>query len=177
MPDLSNLFRAFGLEPTSSDPYVLSVVAVHILLGMTCVVAGIGAMVSQKQKGRHPMFGSIYFWGISALFASATLLAMRHWAENYHLFLLGALSFGGAWLGRTVYRQRWRGWMRLHIISMGFSYIFMLTAFYVDNGPKLPFWKELPTLTLWLLPGVIGIPFIVLGLLRRRLVQLSGRCL
>ena len=41
---------------------------------------------------------------------------------------------------------------------MGLSYIAMLTAFYVDNGPHLPLWDRLPTIALWLLPGAIGIP-------------------
>jgi len=52
------------------------------------------------------------------------------WAEDYHLFILGALSFGAASLGRTARRQRWRNWLKLHITGMGLSYIFLLTAFY-----------------------------------------------
>ena len=36
---------------------------------------------------------------------------------------------------------------------MGLSYMAMLTAFYVDNGPHLPLWDRLPTVAFWLLPG------------------------
>ena len=65
-------------------------------------------------------------------------------AENYHLFILGVLSLISATVARTALRQRWSNWVRLHITGMGFSYILMLTAFYVDNGKNLPLWKELP---------------------------------
>jgi len=53
---------------------------------------------------------------------------------------------------------------------MGASYIVMLTAFYVDNGPNLPLWKELPEIAFWFLPGAIGVPFILQAALRHPLV-------
>jgi rsbT co-antagonist protein RsbR len=37
---------------------------------------------------------------------------------------------------------------------MGASYILMLTAFYVDNGPNLPLWSELPWLAFWVLDEI-----------------------
>lgn len=51
---------------------------------------------------------------------------------------------------------------------MGASYIAMLTAFYVDNGPHLPLWDRLPTLAFWLLPSAIGIPITARALRRAR---------
>ena len=87
------------------------------------------------------------------------------WAESYHLFILGALSFASAWLGRKALRDRWRHWARLHITGMGLSYVLMLVAFYVDNGKQLPLWKDLPYFTYWLLPLAVGIPLIVRALL------------
>ena len=53
---------------------------------------------------------------------------------------------------------------------MGASYIFMLTAFYVDNGKNLPVWKELPEIAFWLLPSAIGVPVILYALFRHPLV-------
>jgi len=41
---------------------------------------------------------------------------------------------------------------------MGASYVFLLTAFYVDNGKNLPLWKELPQIAFWFLPSAIGVP-------------------
>ena len=87
------------------------------------------------------------------------------------LFILGALAFAAALAGRIVRRKRWPGWVPLHIIAMGVSYILLLTAFYVDNGKSLPLWKELPPIAYWFLPGAIGRPIIVHALLRHPLVS------
>jgi hypothetical protein len=154
-----------GIEIPSTDPTFLAVVGIHFLLGLACTVAGAIAMLSQKRAGRHPRYGAIYFWCLTGVFLTATGLAAVRWAEDYHLFILGALSFAVAYLGRQARRQRWRNWVRLHITGMGTSYILLLTAFYVDNGKSLPLWKELPPIAYWLLPAAVGIPLIVRALL------------
>ena len=69
-------------------------------------------MLFQKGRGRHSRFGTIYFWCLSALFASATFLSVMRWAENYHLFMLGAAAFGCACFGRLALQQRWPHWIR-----------------------------------------------------------------
>lgn len=46
---------------------------------------------------------------------------------------------------------------------MGGSYIAMLTAFYVDDGPRLPLWQLLPP-DLRFLPAVVGLPLMVFSL-------------
>lgn len=107
-------------------------------------------MLSPKTPGRHPTFGTIYYWCLAIVFASATALAIMCWKEDDHLFLLGALAFGAASAGRTARRGLWRGWVRWHIPGMGQSYIVLLTAFYVDNGKSPPLWKELPPISYWL---------------------------
>jgi len=162
-----------GIEVPSVSPLFLAVVGVHVVVGLIAVIAGIVAMSSTKQPGRHPRFGTIYFWCLAVIFASATLLSIMRWAEDYHLFILGALSFGSALVGRTARRNRWHGWIRWHITSMGLSYILLLTAFYVDNGHSLPLWRDLPSITYWLFPGALGLPIIVYVLLRHPLV--AGR--
>jgi hypothetical protein len=154
-----------GIEIPSTDPAFLAVVGIHILLGLACTVAGIIAMLSQKREGRHPRYGTIYFWSLTGVFLTATSLAAVRWAEDYHLFILGALSFAAAYLGRQARRRRWRNWAKLHITGMGASYILLLTAFYVDNGKSLPLWKELPPIAYWVLPAALGIPLIIRALL------------
>ena len=98
-----------GIEMPSTDPTFLAVAAVHILLGLSCTVAGIVAMLSQKRAGRHPRFGTIYFWCLVSDFVTMTGLAAARWAEDYHLFVLGVPSMTAAYLGREARRQRWRG--------------------------------------------------------------------
>jgi hypothetical protein len=154
-----------GIEIPSTDPIFLAAVGVHVLLGLACTVAGAIAMLSQKRAGRHPSHGTIYFWCLAGVFLTSTSLAAVRWEEDYHLFILGAASFAAAHLGRQARRQRWRYWIRLHIAGMGASYVLLLIAFYVDNGKQLPIWKDLPHVTYWLLPAVIGVPLIIRTLL------------
>jgi hypothetical protein len=40
-------------------------------------------MLSVKRRGPHPSFGSIYFWCLSGVFATAAALAAVRWAEDY----------------------------------------------------------------------------------------------
>jgi hypothetical protein len=131
-------------------------------------------MLSPKRSGRHPTFGTLYYWSLVAVFASATWLSVVRWAEDYHLFILGALALACASLGRAARRRRWTGWVRFHITGMGLSYILLLTAFYVDNGKSLPIWQELPSILYWLLPSAVGLPLVIHALLRHPLVRRHG---
>lgn len=164
-----------GIEIPSTNPAFLTVVELHILPGLACVVAGAIAMLSQKRAGRHPRNGTIYFWCLGGVFLTAAGLAAVRWTQDYHLFVLGTLSFAAACLGRQARRRRWRHWIALHITGMGTSYLLLLIAFYVDNGRNLPFWKEFPSVAYWLLPAVVGIPLIVRAVLRHPLVRQPGR--
>jgi hypothetical protein len=159
-----------GIPIPSTNPLFLAIVAVHILMGLTCVVAGAVAMLSPKQPGRHPTFGKVYFWCLSVVFATAIALSLFRWTEDYQFALLGTLAFGAALFGRTARRHRWTGWPRLHITGMGMSYVLLLTAFYVDNGKNLPFWKELPPIAFWIVPGLVGLPIIIWALLKHPVV-------
>ena len=170
----TNTTTVAGIEIPSTDPVFLTVVGIHVLLGLTCVVSGAVAMLSEKRPGRHPNNGTIYFWSLAGVFLTNTGLAAVRWAEDYHLFLLGAAAFLAASLGRQARRDRWRHWVRLHIAGMGSSYVLLLIAFYVDNGKSLPLWRDLPPIAYWLLPAAIGIPLIVRALLWHPLARRPG---
>jgi hypothetical protein len=159
------------IEIPFDSPAFLAALVVHVLFGLSCVITGVVAMLSMKRPGRHPRFGTIYYYCLSVVFTSATVLSVMRWAEDYHLFILGTLSFATASLGRVALRCRWRNQIRLHITCMGLSYILLLTAFYVDNGKNLPLWNKLPQIAFWGLPAAAGIPFIVRALLRHPLVR------
>jgi uncharacterized membrane protein len=161
-----------GIVIPSTDPaFLVVVVGVHIPLGIACVITGAAAMLSRKGRRRHSTLGTIYFWCLLTLFISATFLSIMRWSENYHLFLLGAASFGCAWFGRSALRSRLQNWVRLHISGMSSSYVVMLIAFYVDNGKQLPVWKDLPHFTYWLLPVMVASPLIAWALFSHPLVQ------
>jgi hypothetical protein len=161
-----------GFEIPSESPVFLAVLAIHVPIGLLAVVAGAAAMLAEKRRGRHTNAGSIYFWSIAALFGTSTTLAAMRWADDYHLFALGALAFVAAAIGRGVRRHRWKMRVDLHIVGMGLSYISMLTAFYVDNGGNLPIWRELPKAVYWFAPSAIGIPLIIWALAREAKVAL-----
>ena len=160
-----------GLEISSRDPLFLMIVGVHVLLGLACTITGLIAMLSVKRPGRHPLFGSIYFGCLTGVFVTASVLAAVRWSEDYHLFILGALAYAAAYLGRRARRKRWGHWVKLHITGMGMSYVVLLTAFYVDNGKNLPLWRDLPPIAFWLLPAAIGVPVIVRALWRHPLAR------
>ena len=159
-----------GVPIPSSAPVFLGIVAVHVAAGLICTVAGIVAMLAPKRGGRHPSAGTVYYWSLVVVsFSMATLVFLR-WPANIHLFVLGILSFGAGAIGRMAKRHLWPGWLCVHVTGMALSYILLLTAFYVDNGPHLPIWRSLPPLAHWLIPGVVGLPILIWALTRHPLI-------
>ena len=128
----------------------------------------------EPEGTRSPLHGGPHLLLVlSRFFLSATSLAVMRWAEDYHLFVFGALALIAGWIGRSAVRRRWPYWTRMHITGMGLSYTLMLVAFYVDNGPKLPLWKVLPHFTYWLLPLSVGLPLIIHALTSHPLQRLG----
>jgi hypothetical protein len=81
--------------------------------------------------------------------------------------IAGGVAVAAATFG-FVYRRLHRPGDAPHIVAMGVSYVAMLTAFYVDNGPQLPLWNLLPSWLFWFLPAIVGTPLIVRAVLVRR---------
>lgn len=159
-----------GIPIPSSSPLFLSVVAVHVVAGMLCTLAGVVAMLAPKRIGRHPSAGTFYYWSLVVVFLSMAALSILRWPANTHLLILGVLSFGAGLLGRRA-RRRSPERLRMHVAGMGLSYILLLTAFYVDNGAHLPLWRYLPSWAYWLLPSIVGVPILIWALTRHPLVR------
>ncbi|MDP2306594.1 MAG: DUF2306 domain-containing protein [Pseudomonadota bacterium] len=160
--------RILGLDVPDAGPLFLAVLAIHVVAGLVAVVSGAVAAASPKRVGRHPTSGRVYVRSLYVLFASAVVLAVIRWPHDNHLVALGAIALAGAVIGVRARRRRAHGWLVPHVVGMGTSYIAMLTAFYVDNGPQLPLWNRLPTAAFWLLPTIIGGPIIAFALIRHR---------
>ena len=47
----------------------------------------------------------------------------------------------------------------------------MLTVFYVDNGPNLPLWRELPAAAYWTAPALVGLPILIWAMTRHPVVR------
>jgi hypothetical protein len=160
-----------GIPIPSSSPLFLSIVAVHVAAGLVCTAAGIVAMLAPKRSGRHPSAGSVYYWSLVVVFLSMAALSIMRWPANTHLFVLGVLSFGAGVVGRMEQRRLAPVRLRVHVAAMGLSYILLLTAFYVDNGPHLPIWRSLPPLAHWILPSIVGLPILVWAITRHPLIR------
>ncbi len=173
----------FGHALAGVGPVFLAFLAVHLLAGLTAVTSGVLAATARKQRGRHTRAGTVYYWAITAVSATAAAMTAMRPARDWYLFLLGAVAFALATAGRDARRhpgrRPWSRWPRHtpHIIAMGGSYTVLITAFYVDNGKNLPLWDRLPTAAYWLLPAVVAAPIIVRAVRRYRRPTAPARCI
>jgi putative Ca2+/H+ antiporter (TMEM165/GDT1 family) len=132
----------------------------HIVTGVICLISGVTAMSSKKKRGKHTFSGEIYHWAYVLVFISAVVMSIVHWEDSAYLFYIGIFSYALALLGYSSSKMRWKNWLGSHIGGMLGSYIGIVTATIVVNVPKMPVLNELPSLLFWLLPTIIGTPFI-----------------
>ena len=145
-----------------------AIIGVHVGCGLGAVAAGAAAMLSPKGSVRHRRLGRIYLVALAGIGVTAPVLAAVDWAHRWHLVGLGAVAVGCASVGYRAVRTRRAARLVGHLSGMGSAYVVMLTAFYVDNGPRLPLWNRLPTAALWLLPAAVGAPLILRAVRRYR---------
>ena len=88
-----------GIVIPSDSPFFLAVVGLHILVALVCVITGVVAMLSNKRPGQHPTFGTIYYWCLSAVFVSATVLSAIRWTEDLSLVRSRSSFFHGGLFG------------------------------------------------------------------------------
>jgi hypothetical protein len=136
-------------------------IAGHVLAGLTAVSFGALAMLSPKGPGRHPRRGRRYLIALGIVFATGTVIASTDWRHLWHLAALGAGAVALAAGGYTARRASSQDCVPLHILGMSGSYVAMLTAFYVDNGPRLPLWNQLPPVSFWFLPTAVAAPLVL----------------
>jgi hypothetical protein len=148
---------------------------VHALAGLTTGVTGVVAFGAPKRQGRHHRWGRYYLWAYTVVFFTATILSVQRWAVDAYLFFLALAGYGFALAGYVARRYRrepslarllGKQWVVAHIVGVIGSYIILWTAFYVDNGHLIPVLNLLPSLTFWVLPTLIGIPFTILSISR-----------
>jgi len=148
---------------------------VHVVAGLTTVITGVVAFRVPKRRGRHPSWGARYLWAYTVVFLTATILSFERWSIDAYLFFIAVVGYGfavGGYAARRFRRARWvmrllgKNWVIAHIIGMIGSYVVLLTGFYVDNAHLIPLLNQLPQLTFWVLPTVIGIPFMVRSISR-----------
>ncbi len=145
-----------------------ALVAVHILAGIACVLTGAASALAKKRRGRHSTAGRMYLVAYAVVFGTASGMALVRWERDAHLFFVGLVGFVLAAVGLAARRRHGRLSTPIHIAAMGGSYVALLTAFYVDNGPRLPLWSLLPPKSFWFLPSAVGVPIILRAIVRHR---------
>jgi hypothetical protein len=165
-PDVQSASDILGVPVPSDAPSFLLALGAHVAAGLTAVIAGAVAAFASKTGRVHPRAGLVYWWALTWIFISSIMMAILRWPYDIHLVAIGSIAFvtgtSGA-LTRWLHRPAGHG---VHIVSMGVSYVAVLTGFYVDNGPHLPGWSLLPRWMFWVLPAVVGIPLIARSLRR-----------
>ena len=141
-------------------------VLVHVPAGVSAVASGASAMLVRKGGRAHRLAGLAYLGALAVTSTSGIGLALSRWPRFPHLLVLGLVAAGLAVAG---YAARHRPTPVAHLLGMGTSYVVMLTAFYVDNGPRLPLWRLLPPVAFWILPSLVALPLLV------RAVRRHGR--
>jgi hypothetical protein len=141
-------------------------VFIHVPAGMSAVASGACAMLVRKGGPAHRRAGLAYLGALAVTCLSGIGLALSRWPRFPHLLVLGLLAAG---LASAGYAARHRLTPVAHLLGMGTSYVVMLTAFYVDNGPRLPLWRLLPPVAFWILPSLGALPLLV------RAVRRHGR--
>ena len=133
-------------------------VVVHIPAGLVAVTAGVTAMLVSKGSRLHRRAGLTYLAALSVTCLSGIGLAITRWPRFPHLLALGLAA---ALLASVGYAARRRASPVVHLLGMGSSYTAMLTAFYVDNGPRLPIWRLVPSPAFWILPSLVALPLLL----------------
>ena len=72
---MSTAAHILRTEVGSMAPAFLAVLAIHVLAGLTSVIAGAAAALARKGSSRHRRAGRLFYRAISLLFATATILA------------------------------------------------------------------------------------------------------
>lgn len=159
--------QTLGLDLASTDTVFLSLLAVHVLAAIVAIVMGLRAMLTSKAGRHHPATGRIYGIALVVVFLTACGMSAFRWPTDAPLVVLGGAAVLAAGYGYLFRRLHHPGHVP-HIIAMGASYVLMLTAFYVDNGPHLPIWQLLPNWSFWFIPALVGVPLIIRSALRYR---------
>jgi hypothetical protein len=148
---------------------------VHALAALTTGVTGVITFSRPKRSIRHPKWGVRYLWTYTVVFLTAIILSVQHWPTDAYLVVLATIGYGFALEGYgarrfrqkpMVRRMLGKQWIVAHIVGMIGSYVVLWTAFYVDNAHLIPGLQQLPTLTFWVLPSLIALPFLVVSLSR-----------
>lgn len=146
----------------------------HIVLGFTAIALGPPAMLSRKAPGLHPRLGEGYHAAVLGVCVTAGAMAVLHWERSWAFLPVAIGSYGFALVGYLAAKLRFRGWLRVHVIGQGSSYIALVTALLVVNWQTLAGEPGRSAFWPWVIPTLLGSPLIAWAARRIRLAYHSG---
>jgi len=75
----------------TTEKFLSIVLLLHIAGGIVALISGLIAMLSRKGGKSHRIAGKIYFWGMTAVFIGAVVVAIGH--RNDFLLMVGFFSY------------------------------------------------------------------------------------
>jgi uncharacterized membrane protein len=136
------------------------ILILHIAAGIIGLALGPVAMTAWKRPGLHTRSGEVYHWVMLLVCITAAGLAVLDWTRNAWFLPVAAGSYAFALVGYVAAKRRRPGWLRVHVIGQGGSYIAMVTGLLVVNWQALTGQPGRSSLWPWLLPTFVGSPII-----------------
>jgi hypothetical protein len=90
-------------------------------------------MRARKLAGLHTKAGEAYHWVMLGVCMSAATLAVLDWNRIWWFLPVALGSYAFAFVGYLAAKRRWNGWLRVHVVGQGGSYIAMVTAVLIVN--------------------------------------------
>jgi hypothetical protein len=147
------------------------VMLIHITLGFAAIALGPIAMLAPKAPGLHPRAGEYYHAAVLGACLSAAGLALLNWDRSWAFLPVAMGSYAFALAGYVAAKRRFRGWLRVHVVGQGGSYIAMVTALLVVNwlavsgeAGRSAFWP-------WVIPTLLGAPLIAWAVRRTDIIR------
>jgi uncharacterized membrane protein len=111
-----------------------TLLVLHVTAGFSSLFTGSLAMILEKGTAKHKRIGQWYFWSMTAVFASAILLAII--GKLIFLFLVGVFSYYLVLSGKQAYkfmrREKQNFWDKaLHWVSFAFNLGLIAFGFYL----------------------------------------------
>jgi hypothetical protein len=95
-----------GIIIPDNSPLFLTLIGIHVLAALVCIVAALFAIFTTKTNKLHPKVGTIYFRSLFIVFITSITLSIIRWPADNHLLVLGSLSFGLTFIGRMAQRKK-----------------------------------------------------------------------
>ncbi|MCR9173929.1 MAG: DUF2306 domain-containing protein [bacterium] len=108
------------------ETIAFSLLIIHIIAGMTCLLAGTLAIASKKGGKLHAISGNTYVYAMFTVIITALFVAF--YRTNIFLLLIASFSFYMTWAGFRSIRNKS---LQAHLIDWVFLIVAAITAFFM----------------------------------------------